>query len=230
MAESNELSINMTIYLYPNIFLNSNVLSSFEIDEKSIKEPDYFNTTRYVNGPLEKDSEEWSDPANQWKDFIDYILDYVTFFKFTQESFQRVDDADRSRVEIKLNLKNEIDISIVLELRISDDLFDSTFPEEAKEEVLKHLTITNILSPNAGEIGVFEIEKVILDSEMFRFYLDAVDHLFEKIQCVVRSLHEKGNDETEYIPNTKIVNDNEILKTAKSLMDRFDEAFKELAK
>ena len=62
----------MTIYLYPNIFLNSNVLSSFEIDEKSIKEPDYFNTTRYVNGPLEKDSEEWSDPANQWKDFIDF--------------------------------------------------------------------------------------------------------------------------------------------------------------
>jgi hypothetical protein len=230
MAESNELSINMTIYLYPNIFLNSNVLSSFEIDEKSIKGSDCFNTTRYVNGPLEKDSDEWSDPANQWKDFIAHILDYATFFKFTQESFKRADDANKSRVEIKLSLKNEIDISIVLELRISDDPFDSTFPEEAKEEVLKHLAITNILSPNAGEIGVFEIEKILVDSEMFRFYLDAVDHLFEKIHCVVRSLHEKVKDETEFIPDTKTVSDNDILKTAKSLMDRFDEAFKELAK
>jgi hypothetical protein len=46
--ESNELSMHITMYLYPNIFLNSEVLSSFEIDEKAIKTPDYFNTTRYV--------------------------------------------------------------------------------------------------------------------------------------------------------------------------------------
>ena len=229
MTESNELSICLTIYLYPNIFLNSNVLSSFEIDEKSIKEPDYFNTTRYVNGPLEKDGEEWSDPANQWKDFIDWILDDADIFEFTQESFQRVDDADKSRVEIKLNLKNEIDISIVLELRISDDPFDSTFPEEAKEEVIKHLAITNILSPNAGEIGVFEIEKITVDSETFRFTSDANDHLYEKLNCAARSNNPKGIDEMK-LTNTTFAGDSEILKIANRLMDRFDEAFKELAK
>ena len=29
MTESNELSMHITMYLYPNIFLNSEVLSSF---------------------------------------------------------------------------------------------------------------------------------------------------------------------------------------------------------
>ena len=230
MTESNELSMHITMYLYPNIFLNSEVLSSFEIDEKAIKTPDYFNTTRYVNGPLEKDSDEWSDPANQWKDFIKGILNYAEYFKFTQESFKRADDADKSRVEIKLSLKNEIDISIVLELRISDDPFDSTFPEEAKAEVLKSLAIPNALSPNAGKVGVFEIEKVIVDSEIFRFYLDAVEYVRDKIYVASRSLYDKGIDETELITSYKTVSNNDILKTANSLMDRFDEAFKELAK
>lgn len=230
MTESNELSMHITMYLYPNIFLNSEVLSSFEIDEKAIKTPDYFNTTRYVNGPLEKDSDEWSDPANQWKDFIKGILNCAEFSKFTQESFKRADDADKSRVEIKLSLKNEIDISIVLELRISDDPFDSTFPEEAKAEVLKSLAIPNVLSPNAGKVGVFEIEKVIVDSEIFRFYLDAVEYVRDKIYVASRSLYDKGIDETKLITSYKTVSNNDILKTANSLMDRFDEAFKELAK
>lgn len=230
MMENNELTIHLTMYLYPNIFLNSEVLSSFEIDEKAIKTSDYFNTTRYVNGPLDEESEEWSDPANQWKDFIKHILDYAVFFKFTQEGFERVDDDKQSRVEIKLNLNDELKLKIVLELRISDNPFDPTFPEEAKAEVLKSLAIPNVLSPKAGEVGVFEIEKVIVDSETFRFYLDAGDYVRDKIYVASQSLYDKGIDETELISSYKTVSNNEMLKTANSLMDRFDEAFKELAK
>ena len=42
--------------------------------------------------------------------------------------------------------------------------------------------------------------------------------------------YDKEIDKTELITGYKIVSSNEILKTANSLMDRFDEAFKELAK
>ena len=230
MVENNELSIHLTMYLYPNIFLNSEVLSSCEIDGKAIKTSDYFNTTRYVNGPLVEDSEEWSDPANQWKDFIKGILDYAEFLKFTQEGFERVDDDEQSHVEIKLNLNDEVKLKIVLELMISDNPFDPTFPEEAKAEVLKSLAIPNVLSPNAGKVGVFEIEKVIVDSEIFRFYSDAGEYVLDMIYFASRSLYDKGIDETELISSYKTVSNNEMLKTANSLMDRFDEAFKELAK
>ena len=230
MIENNELSIHLTMYLYPNIFLNSEVLSSFEIEDRAIKEPDYFNTTRYVNGPLEKDSDEWSDPANQWKDFIKHILDYAEFFKFAQDTFERVDDDEKSHVEIKLNLNNEINFKIVLELRISDNPFDSTFPEEAKAEVLKHLAIPNVLSPNAGEVGVFEIEKVIVDTVTFRFCLDAGEFICDKIYSASRIPLIKEIDETELTTSYKTLSDSEILKTADSLLDRFDDAFKELAK
>ena len=54
--------------------------------------------------------------------------------------------------------------------------------------------------------------------------------MFENNELSIHRECGKGIDESELTTSYKTLSDSEILKTANSLLDRFDDAFKELAK
>ena len=68
---------------------------------------------------------------------------------------------------------------MTVKLRVSDNPFNATFPEEYKEKVLEYLNENSILDGTATKASIdFQVEKVVVAATTLAFWSDAMLQLY----------------------------------------------------
>lgn len=238
-------TIHITVYLHPLLYHNSEVFGGYVFDEKYLKsDPGSISTYKgFVNTPLDCDGEQWGNPVSEeWEHFIRDLKWPIENFIFRIISCERKDDPAKSEYVIVLGHK-EIDYTetIVCDLKMSENPFDEDFPEIFKDKVLEYLTIDKVLDGTAREAGIdFQVERTVVQFDSCHDVLDDVYTRMRRKQtdwfnCRAIGpkeffmLMEENANKNELRTITGI-RDDKLMKVAKELMDKYDEAFKELAK
>ena len=162
-----ENTIRITMYLHPTIYSDSQlVLSSIHFNKDTQKHETDVNPYREINGPLSKYGEELEPPIKEeYEEFIRDCIDLVKMRGFTIISTHRSTDSLKSEYVILFGMEDEPCGRIIYDLRISDHPFDTTFPEELKDEAIKYLKMNNVLDETATQAGInFSVEKVTVGS------------------------------------------------------------------
>ena len=172
--------IYLTIYLRPEIFINSEVvLGSIQWDNIKKKYQTDVNPYRYINGPLSEYGEELEPPIREeYDEFIQdclWLIDNAGFTIIKQETSQ---DSKKSEYVIVFGMEDDPCGTLVFDLRISDHPFDATFPEELKDEVIDLLKMDKVLDGSATKAGInFRIEKVTIGAVVNDSWSRAFDRL-----------------------------------------------------
>ena len=74
---------------------------------------------------------------------------------------------------------------MTVKLRVSDNPFNATFPEEYKEKVLEYLNENSILDGTATKAGIdFQVEKVVADGVTLAYWSDAMLQLYYAMKSI----------------------------------------------
>lgn len=178
--DSNKTQIHITMYLHPLIYINSEVLGSAETDVT----PD----NMYINHPLPGDGEELEPPIkDEWKSFIRDCKFVIKEVGFTIIKSEQNNAAKKSEHVITYGLENIPCGTVVCNLRVSENPFDSAFPEEYKEKVQEYLKENNIIDGTTREAGIdFQVEKVTIDDLKISSWCDTITELYELMRNQVK--------------------------------------------
>lgn len=162
-AGSTEKRLQVTIYLYPILY----------------------ESTKIINGYLPDFGEELESPIKEcWASFIKDCRFVIQEAGFTVKS---TNNNELMKPEVVLSYCKDHIVygSMTVNLRISDDPFDSTFPEVYKEKVLEHLNENSILDGTAAKAGIdFQVEKVVVAGMTLAFWSDAMFHLYNVMKSI----------------------------------------------
>ena len=236
-------TIHITVYLHPLLYHNSEVFGGYAFDEKKLKcDPNSISTFKgFVNAPLDCEGEQLGNPvADEWEHYIKDLTWYIKFFGFRISTCERKDDPEKSECMIVFGSKDDdYSETIVCDLKMSENPFDEDFPEIFKDKVLEYLTIDKVLDGTAKEAGIdFQIERTTVQFESWH---DAIGSVIIKLKDLSENwinwkpidpeeqTMEENNINSDFRTITGI-SDDKLMKVAKEIMDKYDEAFKELAK
>ena len=162
-AGSTEKRLQVTIYLYTILY----------------------ESTKIINGYLPDFGEELESPIKEcWASFIKDCRFVIQEAGFTVKS---TNNNELMKPEVVLSYCKDHIVygSMTVNLRISDDPFDSTFPEVYKENVLEHLNENSILDGTAAKAGIdFQVEKVVVAGMTLALWSDAMFHLYNVMKSI----------------------------------------------
>lgn len=172
--------INVTVYIRPEIYLNSEVvLGSVVYDKVKKAYTTDVNPYRKINGPLSEYGDELEPPIREeYNEFIEdcaWLIDNSGF-----EIIKRMtsEDSKKSEYIIVFGMKDDPCGSIIFDLRISDHPLDANFPEDLKDEVMDLLQMNKVLDESATKAGInFRIEKVTIGVSKDDTWARAFDRL-----------------------------------------------------
>ena len=237
--------IHITVYLHPLLYSDSEVFGGYIFEEEKLKaDPNSISTFKgYVNAPLDCDGEQWENPVSEeWEHFIRDLKWPIENFIFRIISCERKDDPNKSEYVIVFGHKeSDYTENIVCDLKMSENPFDEDFPEIFKDKVLDYLSIDKVLDGTAREAGIdFQVERTVVQFDSCH---DVLDGVFTKIRRMqmdwfnCRAIGPKEylmvmeeNANKNELRTIKGIRDDKLMKVAKEIMDKYDEAFKELAK
>ena len=166
-----ENHIQVTVYLHPLLYVDSEVFDSALTD---------VNQNIFINPPLPGLGEELENPIkDEWRRFIKDCV-YVTKeagFNITNNEYDS--ESNKSEAVITYGIGNKPHGTIICNLRISDHPFDAAFPEEYKAKVQEYLKESSILDGSARDAGIdFQVEKVIVGGIETDSWLNGFDKLY----------------------------------------------------
>ncbi len=162
-AGSTKKRLQVTIYLYPILY----------------------EDTKIINGYLPNFGEELESPIKEcWESFIKDCKFVIQEAGFTVKSINN-NELVKPEVVLSYCKGHVVYGSMTVNLRISDDPFDSTFPEVYKEKVLGYLNENSILDGTAAKAGIdFQVEKVVAAGVTLPFWSDAMYHLYNVMKSI----------------------------------------------
>lgn len=236
-------AIHITVYLHPLLYSDSEVFGGYIFEEEKLKAGSNSISTfkGYVNAPLDCEGELLENPISEaWEHYIKDLKWYIETFNFRIISCKRNDDSDISEYVIVFGTEEaDYTETVVCDLKLSDNPFDEDFPDIFKNKVLNYLTIDKILDGTARNGGIdFQVERTTVQ---FDSCYDALSGAISKLEDLRDNwFNSKVTNPEVYIVDEKIneeavrtivgVPDDKLLEIAKEIMDKYDEAFKELAK
>lgn len=162
-----ENTIHVTMYLKPEIFMNSGlVTASVNYNNSDKKYHTDINPYASINGPLSNYGELLEPPIKEeYEAFIDDCIFLIEAAGFTIISKKTSTNSTKSRYILMFGMKDNPCGSVIFDLRISDHPFDVSFPEELKDEALEYLKMNKVLDESATKAGInFVVEKVTVGS------------------------------------------------------------------
>jgi len=236
-------ALHITVYLHPLLYSDSELFGGYDFTEDKLRaDPNSISTFKgYVNAPLDCEGESFENPISEaWEHYIKELKWYIEQFKFRILSSERKDECEKSEYMISFGT-DEADYieTIVCDLKMSDNPFEDDFPEIFKDKVLSYLTIDKILDGTARKAGIdFQVERTTVQFDSCYDALSGVifklvnlrDNWFNRKVTNAEDFFVDGRINEEAIRTIVGVSDDKLLKIAKDIMDKYDEAFKELAK
>ena len=236
-------AIHITVYLHPLLYSDSEVFGGYIFEEEKLKvDPNSISTFKgYVNAPLDCEGELLENPISEaWEHYIKDLKWYIETFNFRIIACKRNDDSDKSEYVIVFGTEEaDYTETVVCDLKLSDNPFDEDFPDIFKNKVLNYLTIDKILDGTARKAGIdFQVERTTVQ---FDSCYDALGGAISKLEDLRDNCFNwKVTNPEDFIVDGKVneeairtivgVPDDKLLEIAKEIMDKYDEAFKELAK
>lgn len=164
--------IQVTMFLHPIIYINSEVLGSDTTDVSP--------KNMYKNFPLPGDGEELEPPIkDEWGSFIRDCKFIIKEAGFTIKKSEPSNEFDESECIITYGKENKLGGTIACNLRISEHPFDAAFPEAYKVKVKEYFKGKNILDGTARKAGIdFQVEKVIVDGVETDSWCNAISQLY----------------------------------------------------
>ena len=151
-AGSTEKRLQVIIYLYPILY----------------------EGTKIINGYSTYFGEELENPIKEcWASFIKDCRFVIQEAGFTVKS---TNNNELMKPEVVLSYCKDHVVygTMTVKLRVSDNPFNATFPEEYKEKVLEYLNENSILDGTATKAGIgFQVEKVVAAGVTLPFWSDA---------------------------------------------------------
>ena len=162
-AGSTKKRLQVTIYLYPILY----------------------ESTKIINGYLPDFGEELENPIKEcWESIINDCKFVIQEAGFTVKSINN-NELMKSEVVLSYCKGHVVYGSMTVNLRISDDPLDSTFPEVYKEKVLEHLNENSILDGTAAKAGIdFQVEKVVVAGVTLPFWSDTMLQLYYAMKSI----------------------------------------------
>ena len=158
-----EKRLQVTIYLYPILY----------------------EDTKIINGYLPNFGEELEPPIIEFWESVIRDCKFVTQAAgFTVKS---TNNNELMKPEVVLSYCKDHVVygTMTVKLRVSDNPFNATFPEEYKEKVLEYLNENSILDGTATKAGIdFQVEKVVAAGTTLAFWSDAMLHLYNVMKSI----------------------------------------------
>ena len=162
-ADSTKKRLQVTIYLYPILY----------------------ESTKIINGYLPDFGEELENPIKEcWESIINDCKFVIQEAGFTVKS---INNNELMKPEVVLTYcKDQVVYgSMTVNLRISDNPFDATFPEAYKEKVLEYLNENSILDGTATKADIdFQVEKVVVAGVTLPFWSDTMLQLYYAMKSI----------------------------------------------
>ena len=188
-----ENAINVTMFLHPIFYKDSELFNAVSLDEKVTKGKDRYHTDinpeRVINGPLSKYGEELEPPIKEeWNNFIDDCKWLIEEVGFTIIQSTTSLSSKKSEYVVIFGMRNRPCGSLVYDMRLSDHPFDAVFPDEAKTVALNYLKMNQILDGTATEVGIdFQVEKITVGS----VHEDTWDRAFGRLYNSLKRIRRK---------------------------------------
>lgn len=198
--DKNIQKIDITVYLRPILYENSEIFSAVYYDTKKRKYTTDVNPNRIINGPLSGVGEELEPPIREeWDSFVEDGRFLATELGFTILSTHRSEDSNKSEYTIMIGLNDQLCGSLVFDLRISDHfLKDFRFPEDVKQEVVELLKVQNVLDGSATSAGIdFQVEQVVVGSVKNDSWNRALNRLYNLLRKLKFSVRTRLNRDSE---------------------------------
>ena len=129
--------------------------------------------------------EELESPIKEcWESFIKDCRLVIQEAGFTVKS---INNNELMKPEVVLTYcKDQVVYgSMTVNLRISDNPFDATFPEAYKEKVLEYLNENSILDGTATKADIdFQVEKVVVAGVTLPFWSDTMLQLYYAMKSI----------------------------------------------
>ena len=166
-----ENRIQVTVYLYPLLYVDSEVFDSALTD---------VNQTIFINPPLPGLGEELENPIkDEWERFIKDCVFVTKEAGFTIINNEYDSESNKSEAVITYGVGTKPSGTIICNLRISEQPFDAAFPEEYKAKVQEYLKESSILDGTARKAGIdFQVEKVIVNDIETDSWLNGFNKLY----------------------------------------------------
>ncbi len=184
-------TIQVTMYLQPIFYVNSEVFGAVSFDPK-FRKYSSDNPSRIIDGPLSGPGEELQPPIrDEWNSFVEDCKSIIKDQGFTIISSTTSETSKKSEYVIMIGIENTLCGRFVFDLRISDHPFSASFPEEAKDEALKYLKMNKILDGSATKAGIdFQVVQVLVGSvknDSWERALNRLYALLRRLRFKVRS-------------------------------------------
>lgn len=193
-------SIRVVMYLRPEIYLNSAVVtSSVKWDNDKKKYYTDVNPDRRINGPLSDYGQELESPIKEeYNAFIEDCIWLIEECGFKIIKRTTSTDSKKSEYVTVFGMNDNPCGSLIFELRLSDHPLDVSFPEDLKDEVLEYLKMENILNDSASKAGInFRVEKVTVGSVANDSWERAFDRLYIKLKQMRKKVRTRLKSESE---------------------------------
>lgn len=138
-----------------------------------------YEGTKIINGYSTYFGEELENPIKEcWASFIKDCRFVIQEAGFTVKSTNN-NELIKPEVVLSYCKDHVVYGTMTVKLRVSDNPFNATFPEEYKEKVLEYLNENSILDGTATKAGIdFQVEKVVAAGTTLAFWSDAMLQLY----------------------------------------------------
>ena len=150
-AGSTEKRLQVIIYLYPILYEGTKIINSYST---------YFG-------------EELEPPIIEFWESVIRDCKFVT--QAAGFTVKRTNNNELMKPEVVLSYCKDHVVygTMTVKLRVSDNPFNATFPEEYKEKVLEYLNENSILDGTATKASIdFQVEKVVVAATTLWLYDD----------------------------------------------------------
>ena len=173
-----ENRIQVTVYLHPLLYVDSEVFDSALTDVKQ---------NIFINPPLPGLGEELENPIkDEWERFIRDCVFVTKEAGFSIINNEYDSESNKSEAVITYGIGNNPSGTIICNLQISEHPFDATFPEEYKAKVQEYLKESSILNGTARKAGIdFQIEKVIVNDIETESWLNGFTKLYSLMRMKI---------------------------------------------
>lgn len=170
----------ISVYLKPLIYKNSEILNGTLFDANVYKKGPWNDTSVMLNSTV-GDGEELENPLeSEFDSFAEECKWLVKEAGFTFAETERATETDRILYSISF-YKGEAQCgSILFEIKISENPFDESFPENYKAIILEHITPEKLLDGTTKDVGIdFQVEKVVVENMEKNSWYQALDGIYD---------------------------------------------------